>query len=548
MKYFYQFQIWKETSQNLNGQFPWRYCTRYTIESAKEYENRSLNYIASYIVLAERVMMFTGTRITHVVVMELRNGKYFDAGTQTHTLLDLNHFTQLTPDYVTGARPSGHTDAFMGLNWRKNSQIGEQFQGYFPDCVGIDDVMNLPARSTEKRALVTNTKGPLRKHCWRFYAQTLAYLPQIQERVTSDRFGAMRLHTLQTSGRMFGFVSDRSDKRTRIARRGPKTLYVEGLLRLATDHMKQGLLDYNMGMQNFNHLWGDGQWPGGGTHNYQLRTAASVWAPLTEAFGYSPTTQRYGSRATDIDQGAGWDTATNGHIKVKYHFRQVHDCLMTLFNCHQWLLYLTHRPANAEQWQQDEYFWRGQYITSAQDWADWLYQDWNFLTELLFKVCDCINVLNSILMIDEPKTALAPGQQVNRPHFYEYEVASESAPPAVGVMPYINIYPIDPNPYLTTPSTESPPEPDEMPAPEEDIPFDSGPGYDDPDDENYQSALQEAVRTALGKLEFMRKWVLRIARYAPSSRVFPIIDTGPINDQTINPFDGTPIEPPKIKP
>ncbi len=93
MKYFYQFQVWKRSHTEIANELFDSWCTRYTIESDKEYSDRSLNFITSHIVTAERVMLFSNVQITHVVVMELRDGFWFDQNTITRTQLPGNYFT-----------------------------------------------------------------------------------------------------------------------------------------------------------------------------------------------------------------------------------------------------------------------------------------------------------------------------------------------------------------------------------------------------------------------------------------------------------------------
>ncbi len=545
MKYFYQFQVWKRSHTEIANELFDAWCTRYTIESDKEYSDRSLNFITSHIVTAERVMLFSNVQITHVVVMELRDGFWFDQNTITRTQLPGNYFTELTPSWVNGARPQGATDQFYCLNWTRNSQRGQRYQAFFRGCVGIDDAMELGELAKKQRALVTNMKGPLARECWRFYAQSLAFLPQVQDEISSDKFGRVWFNELQTSGRRFGFVTDLQRTRSKTRKLGPRTRYIKQLLQLGTDEMLLGLRDYSLGMNEFDHRWGDANYPHIYACNQLLTESASIWSELCLAFGWNLPVARYGTYADDLKIGPGYDAAALGVAKIKHHSREVNEVLLTLFNCHQWLLYLPKVPEDVETWQNQGLFWRGLYPTDIQQYADWIYNDWDFVTGLYFKIADCINVLNSILVIDEPKDPEKSTQILGKWIFYDEPAPIQSVPLSVPVTPFYEVYPVGRDPYFSTLPTENPPEADEALAPVEDIPWDSGPSFDESDDETYQNSMRESVKNALAQLEFVRRWIGKIRRRVPWYRLIQIEQLAPQQDEAQNPFTGEPIEPPR---
>jgi hypothetical protein len=547
MKYYYQFSVWKNDYSPFNGSVERRYCTTYTVESDRIYDNRSLNYIASHVVVGERVMLFVYTYITHVVVSELRDGFWFDEDTITHTLLPSRMLTHEDYYSVSGARPGPWSDSWYGLMWKRNSKIGESYIGYFPACVGMDDCVSRVHYTNKKRSYYLSTKGPLAVDCWPFYSQMLAYFPQIQDRVTSDRFGQMWLNVQQTSGRKMSHVSDMQRNRSFEKKSGVKTRYVEKCLSFATVKHIFALARYYGAMDSFDHRWGDAKLPFELGALEQFIEVSSVWLPLMKSLGIDTTFTKRGRAVDYFNYGVAPDFSTVGYVRIKRNYRQVYNCLVALMNCHQWLCYLRgvdHTPNQFVGW---FYWWRDTHHNNDQTLADAIYADWNLVTDCYFKIGDCINVLNSIVLVDEPKNVAAATNKVSHPKFDLIKRVPVTMPGSVPFTAIIEVYPVDRDPYLFTPPP-IPVERDEIPV-EEDIPWDSGTGGTggEADDENYQQAMRNAVRTALAKLEFTRRWIGKIRKQFILYRNLAIEKFAPQNDESQNPL-GQPIDPPKIIP
>jgi hypothetical protein len=160
----------------------------------------------------------------------------------------------------------------------------------------------------------------------------------------------------------------------------------------------------------------------------------------------------------------------------------------------------------------------------------------------MFKISDCINVLNSILVIDEPKWKPANNGRYYHPKFGALPTGAPTIPGGVSVVPFMEIYPMDRDPYwdIAYVPPQEPPEPDEVPAPEN-LNWVSQWGEDD-DEDSASERLRQAVRTALAKLEFTRQWIGRIRKQIAYYRGLPIEKFAPEHDEVQNPF-GEPIKP-----
>jgi hypothetical protein len=172
-------------------------------------------------------------------------------------------------------------------------------------------------------------------------------------------------------------------------------------------------------------------------------------------------------------------------------------------------------------------------MTTAERALD-MYNEWDNITAIYFKIVDSINVLSLILLVEEASTPRGKMGPVQRPNLYYSKSANYSYPASVPYVPMIEIYPIDKDPFLTTAQPQPPLDEPEV----EDIPWDSGP-EDIPWDEGgeaWAAAMRERVRVALAKLEFVRRWIGKIRKTMIWYRAMPIEKFAPKNDQSQNPF------------
>jgi hypothetical protein len=533
--YYYNFVVYKKDVGVLGKYNEILHSTTYTVRSDHEYDDKSFSFVASRLVLAERVMLFNVTKITHVVVYEFHAGKLWDADTVTHTLLPK---TSLYDGYnfeLAGARAGRTVDGFHGLQWRRNSRVGAAYQGYFSACIGPDDAFNPTRGPLDRGAILLNMAGPLVTRCWPFFANQLAAMPQIQEEYSIDRFGKPKYFDRHTSGRRIEHVSDMARLRLRHLKYFPHNYYVDNIMLRAQKKMFAALREYFLRMNQFDHAWGDGHLPPSGAAYQEFHSLSSLWYPLMKIFGYKVDDALHGYLAAQWNEGNWYGGPIPSGVRWKSHGRQIDSCLRMLFHCHQWLRYYwgfgkpTSYPFYLYRW------WRSHEWNNSQELYQAVFDDWDNITAIYFKVCDCINVLSQILLITEPVPTRGAAGAFVYPKPSRQKKANTSYPSAVPFEAMLEVLPFAREPWLQTPPPAPPPE--ALPASEA-IAWDNGATEVPWDDGNESEwyAMQEAVRVALAKLEFVRRWVGKIRRQMPWYRSVPIEKIPPAQDESLNPF------------
>jgi hypothetical protein len=533
--YYYNFVVYKTSRFWIGYDMTYPHSTIYTVKSDHLYDDKSFSFVASRLVLAERVMLFDTTQLSHVVVYEYHAGKLWDANTVTHTLLPGSRLYSENAAPIRGARTGPQQDAFMGLKWVRHSQRGKGFYGFFAGCVGKDDVFLRKIGRREISGLIMNPQGPLQTRCWPFYANQLATMPQIQDEDKIDKFGYARRNEVQTSGRKIWVISDMARVRQRRAKRLPKTFYIENVMKQARVNMLNALQTYHKDMNKFDHAWGDGHLPYADRFYWFFHDAAAVWYPLMRAFGYSVDTKSYGY--LDSRYNMSWVGLSPAQTGVKWQRSggQIDSCLNMLFQCQQQLSYLfgdrISQPGGPSFYGR----WRSIPRAVNAELYQIVYDDWDNVTATFFKICDCINVLSQILLVEEAapnRTEFGVGDPLKIP---TTALQPTSYPAAVRFEAMLEVIPFEREPYLKTPPPAPPPE--NVPA-AEDIAWDSGPASEQWDDnsEDWGQQMKVAVDTALGKLEFVRRWIGKIRRNMPWYRAYPIEKLAPKRDIAINPI------------
>jgi hypothetical protein len=537
MSWFYSFVLFKRDSGTTGPTYRQKFFTQYSVKSETEYDDRSFAFVASRLVLAERVMLFNTTEITHVVVYEYASGKLFDSRTVTHTLYPSPRLLSNHAEFsMLGARLGVGLGGLVGLQWRRNSKIGECFEGYFAGCVGVDDAHTLKIKGQEIRGVVLDMAGPLATRCWPFYANQLATMPQIQDEYSIDRFGAGKKFQPHTSGRKINHVSDMASLRRRKLSNLPQTFWLEQIMSLAESYQQDALVEYHDKMSGYDHRWGDGSLPPNTVGAIKFHRLASLWYPLMKFFGYnmSGLTEEYLAQHWELNSAIEVPMAGSG--RWRGHGAQIHSCLNELYNCQQWLKYYF---GLLNRWGISPFYygaWRQQQWPNPKVLWQTVYDDWDNVTALFFRIVDCVNVLQMILLINEVKPPRGTRGALSGANFRQSKQANSTYPGAVPFVPMLEIYPIPREPFLFTPDP-APPVVENPPV--EDIAWDGG-APDVAWDEGNESewyAMQEAVRVALAKLEFVRRWVGRIRRQMPWYRSVPIEKIPPSQDEIINPID-----------
>jgi hypothetical protein len=188
-------------------------------------------------------------------------------------------------------------------------------------------------------------------------------------------------------------------------------------------------------------------------------------------------------------------------------------------------------------------WWRSHEWANSAELYQAVYDDWDRVTQLYFTVVDCINVLSMILIIKE--SSVPRGVQ----GFNDYQrprrtlQSTRSVPASVPFVPMVEVYPLPREPYFVT-ATPLPPA--DAPPPAETIAWDSGPPAETWDDtsDDWAAQMKEAVRVALAKLEFVRRWVGKIRKQMPWYKSIPIERIPPAQDPAQNPFGD--VSPPNL--
>jgi hypothetical protein len=515
----------------------YRFRTMYTAMSDKEYDDKSFSFVASRLVLAERVMLFGETQITHVVVFEHRPRKWYDSQTVTHTLLPAQALTDILRVSLGGARAGREVDALYGLQWKRHSKVGKRFQGYFPACVGPDDATNPTRRYKDNGCILLHPEGPVYSRCWPFYADQLAQMPQIQDRYSIDRFGRLRDFGEHTSGRRADFVSDMAAVRGRINNFPPLTRYIERIMTTAQDYMFRALQNYHYWMNNYDHRWGDGHLPDYAAGMGWAHALASVWYPLGKAFGYTIDEEADGWIAGSYTFREHQGTVLPTNVQWKMHGREIDNCLKELFKCQDRLNYFfgfkTRDPSIPDFYHN----WRSHRWNDTEELKAAVYEDWDKITGLLFQTIDCFNVLDQILIVKEPRAVRGTRGPTPKAQLNKVRAQSTTYPSAVPFAAMLEVTPFPKEPYLKTPPPPPPPEP--IPQ-DENIGWDSGPPDEDwtDDDEDWGAQMKEAVRTALGQLEFVRRWIGKIRKQMIYYKNIPFEKLAPEHDEVKNPLTG----------
>jgi uncharacterized membrane protein len=535
MNYFYNFVIF-HVDRNFSGTFLQRdWFTMYTVKDDHEYDDKSFAFVASRLVVAERCMLFQSTEITQVVVYEHEFDYWYDGNTITHTLLASQLIYGNNFQAIRGVRPGACRDSFVGLQWERNSKTGKSFSSVFPACVGDDDARYMPTARGDKMGIVVNDKGPLQWRCWPLYAQQLATMTQIQDEFSIDRFGGFTIFEPHTSGRQFGHVVEMSAIRRRAKNIRYEAYWHEEIMITARKRVQRCLYEYNREFTAFNHTWGDGNLPGMAFTMHDFARLASLWFPLMHALGYDVNGGEYDELFEDWRYDEYYQFPAFGSLKWKLHSYEIDHTLRALFNGWQWLDYYYGKNPYGPRFGAGFGYWRQQVWNDPDAAKAAIYDDWNNLTETWFRIIDCVNVLSLILVLDEPKQPRGALGKTTYNKLSTIVRPKVSWPPNVPFMPFLEVYPLPREPYLTTPE---PPPIIDTPEIETITITDSGKVKDwyMEDDENEAYSIIESVRIALAKLEFLRRWTAKIRKQMPWYRNVPIEKIPPANDDAINPI------------
>jgi hypothetical protein len=534
--FIYNFVVFKMNAGPAGQYFPYRFFTSYTVKSATEYDEKSMSFVASRLVLAERVMLFGETRITHVVVYEHRDGKIYDSETETHTLLSPEAIFDGQFFNIGGARQVPSVDIFHGLQWKRNKRKGKCFEGYFGGCVGHDDAYNPSRTEKDTGGIKLRLDGPLGRRCWPFYAGQLAYLPQVQESISIDRFGEVKEFGEFTSGRLIGHVINNSRLRSRRQSVGPKTQWMETILRRGQTEMFTSLSEYHESMNRFDHRWGDHHYPENLAAAAAFHRLASIWYPLMRAFGYEIDEVKHSYLQMYWGMPSGIEEVEANTLRWRSHSKEIDSCLAMLFNCHQWIRYYWGAGSVSGVFGPNYYRWRGLTWNDGEARSNAIYEDWDNLTAVYFKAVDAFNVLQMILLLKEPNINRGVFGPISHDKLGIVAGSPITFPSSVPFTPMLEVYPFQREPFIKTEASNVASVAIPEARPDEELPFDSGPS-DEEEDEDWQTRFDNATKTVLQKFEFIRRWIGKIRKTMPWYRAMPIEKLSPkLSEDPENPL------------
>ncbi len=535
MNYLYNFVVFHQDNPQYAQYNEGPFHTIYSVESDHAYDDRSFSFVASRILLAERVILFAQTLITHIVVYEITPQKWMDSTTTTHTLLPARDVFGLSVEGVPGARPYRMHDRFFGLRYRVNVEMGKAIDRYIPACVGAEDMFTKQYTQWYNKAIFMNAQGALQRICFPFYANQLAKMPQVKPDLSIDRFGEVTRYEKATGGRMISHISNNLKHRRRRSQPLPKTRYFEWILLEATEQMREGLRTYHKSMNDSDHTWGDDHAPNPYQFQGFIHAAACAWLPIMRALGYNLGDADYSLEESAFTPPEWMTIPEPGTVLWKAHGRQIHDCLTVLFECQQWLKYFWGIGTTPPQYWNQSYTWRDSTIYDDPNYHTLVYNDWDNMTAVCFRACDCINVLNMILTIKETAPPIGAAGPIYYAGVLPYKSTSPTAPSAIPFELMLEIYPIPADPYYETPDPD-PPVIDTYT--EEVIEFDSGSAEIDWDSGNDSFAYQvsEMIRNLKARAEFIRRWIGKVREQMPWYKGLPMERLLPEQDETKNPL------------
>lgn len=537
----YHFVVWHKVANVEFGPHCHHWPSSYFYHADNDLSASSLSWIASQIVLAERVIMFEQVEFTHVVVFEKVIGQVYDADTVTHTLLVLAEQQGQGWNGVRGFRVGQWLDEYFYLRWARNTIEGRAVEGAVAGCVGADDIVRRFAVGRRTWRIVVNSTSPLFRSLFRRYAQILASMPELKHEIEIDRLGYYSRNMETTSGMMFRAVSDHQRLRMQHRKRSKNAIWLYALLSFATNQMLDDLRLYYTGMNTFDHYWGDGHLPDFSANVKLFLQVAAIWQPLCEVFGYTIENDVYRTPIEWLEFDGMPSQPATGSLKLRVAHAQVHTCLIKLFHCHQWLCYWYNDLSGVTLDRQGYHHWKGGVTTGGVTKAEEMFNDWESWTATIFEVVDCINVLNSIVMDAEPRRSGKTAPNTSRPAIPVAPRPAVSYPSTVRATAFHEVFPMPAEPSFFTPEQPTNIASIAIPEAVEEIPEAEFQWVDTSDDDD-EFGMLEIIKATLRKLETIRRWIGKIRQQMPWYKGIPIEKIAPAQDDADNPFTGAPIE------
>jgi hypothetical protein len=520
----YQFSVYSYLGgYGFNNVPPRSMISTYALKLPSALTQQQFTTYASLLVFAERVVSTNEVRFNRVVALNADSGKTYNSGTRTFTMLpDQSYLHDLTK-VPAGLRPAGRYGINCAVNLARNRASGRAALYQLAGCLANSDLLTSRADAKNKEVLTLNMDGSFANECFHVYKYLLSKVPGHASEIEISKFGHLKEHAkivgqLQIHTPVYNHARETS---WRMA--SPQKIYISALLWQATWASDVSLMRYDAAMANFKHLWGDGNFPALESAFGWAQAAAYVWVLLARALGYTLPATRLGA-----DPASGFYYPHTGpnpvtDVIITKNALEVESCIQTLYHAHQYIAKFF--PYRKEFYFQDIWkrtsvplWWTEQ--TPEQNAPYVYYEEYG---NVFFKISDCLNVLNQILIVDNPRLRKRHGWWYGKREFSTDPPAATSPPAALEFVPYrvVTLRPKDP--YLKTfrPATAVA---RPLPPPVETYRVDRLGPYpkEFPARNAYQVEMDDAINTARERLDQCNTGIGKVRKWFPWYQFTPL--------------------------
>jgi hypothetical protein len=504
--YVYEFSIIKQKKPYVVIEYPTCDFSTHTVVFEEQPTKDDFAYYASQLVFAERLVTSVNTKISRVVALKVREEAGFDRDTVSHIMVMRDAYDVESINPVVGFRPNPGNDKFCGIYIVQNSRIGWKKMKLINECYHGSDIAFSSVRPGDGDRTNLRMEGDFARHCWPIYKSLLEELPGVNTRFECDRFGKLKEHKELMPERKISHATNLVKLRRHNNHRAYESTWIKQLLAWMTEQCCLGLIAYDRVMDHFSHRWGDGYIPDFGQVWWHFHNASSAWLDLSKAIGYTvPGNYLYRDHGGDSLPKLPY-YINDGSVKISKQQAEVEGCVQAFYDAHQELMRMypatyAPRPAEAEARPALPF-----HLSVTKPIALRYYdQYWQFI-EIIFRLTDAANVLHHIVMTSNPmRPRNRPTVKADR-QFFPGSYHPSSKPNNVEVVGFEEMYPMDKDPFVTTPP--------KMPLVTVSMPSQIPPRSTfvwnntiEEDEEDIGAQLEQSIKTALKKLKAIARFL-----------------------------------------
>jgi hypothetical protein len=425
------FCVFKTLEGETYSEIPYHF-TQYTVSLDDGVECDFDGY-ATQFVTAERCLTGMSTKFPYVVALEARDGQPFDADTRAHLMVSDQH-----PNMGNGVeladvrgyrRPNSMLDRFVALQIGRNRAIGRVSKQAIGGSVSGADLKFKGQRWGGENSLALKTGTPLTTSWFPVYSSLLSPYPEIDSFGRVGRGGIFQPLPEQIGDLVLCHASDYRARRRAFVRRAKTETAFMWAIDSAIRSVRQFMLMYELRMNQFSFLWGDGHIPAIGYDLLIFEQMSEVYFDLGVFLGYlQPEPPQFRAGYNSLEQGEALYPDSFYTIKLGDHSEAVQSLIQRLADNYEYgeangLIDLYRNTAVPFPTYQQ-----------SLDHAATIYENWEIFMNWLQKSIDALLTLRVVVLVGEAWRAPndpKPTTPVQRWGYYGNTPNAEPEPLAV---------------------------------------------------------------------------------------------------------------------